>query len=98
MSADGTAGGGPIETDAVIIGAGPVGLCAVFEIGLVDIKADVIDILAKPGAQCSELYPEKPIYDIPGLPVVTGQGLTDALMAQIKPFGATFHLGQRVDA
>jgi thioredoxin reductase (NADPH) len=98
MSADGTAGGAPIETDAVIIGAGPVGLFAVFELGLVDIKAHVIDILDKPGGQCSELYPEKPIYDIPGLPVVTGQGLTDALMAQIKPFGATFHLGQRVDA
>jgi thioredoxin reductase (NADPH) len=98
MSADGTAGGAPIETDAVIIGAGPVGLFAVFELGLVDIKAHVIDILDKPGGQCSELYPEKPIYDIPGIPYVTGQGLTDALMAQIKPFGATFHLGQRVDS
>jgi thioredoxin reductase (NADPH) len=98
MAADGTAGGGPIETDAVIIGAGPVGLFAVFELGLVDIKAHVIDILDKPGGQCAELYPEKPIYDIPGLPIVTGQGLTDALMAQIKPFGAAFHLGQRVDS
>ncbi|KAB2910417.1 MAG: NAD(P)/FAD-dependent oxidoreductase [Hyphomicrobiaceae bacterium] len=97
MSADGTQGATPIETDALIIGAGPVGLFAVFELGLVDIKAHVIDILDKPGGQCAELYPEKPIYDIPGLPVVTGQGLTDALMAQIKPFGATFHLGQRVD-
>ena len=96
--ADGTAGGAPIETDAVIIGAGPVGLFAVFELGLVDIKAHVIDILDKPGGQCAELYPEKPIYDIPGLPIVTGQGLTDALMAQIKPFGAAFHLQQRVDA
>jgi thioredoxin reductase (NADPH) len=96
--ADGTAGGAPIETDAVIIGGGPVGLFAVFELGLVDIKAHVIDILDKPGGQCAELYPEKPIYDIPGLPVVTGQGLTDALMAQIKPFGAAFHLQQRVDA
>jgi thioredoxin reductase (NADPH) len=74
-----------------------VGLFAVFELGLLDIKAHLIDILEKPGGQCAELYPEKPIYDIPGLPVVTGQGLTDALMAQIKPFGATFHLGQRVD-
>ncbi len=90
--------GAPVETDAVIIGAGPVGLFAVFELGLVDIKAHVIDILDKVGGQCAELYPEKPIYDIPGLPIVTGQGLTDALMAQIKPFGATFHLGQRVDA
>ena len=97
MAADGTAGGGPIETDAVIIGAGPVGLFAVFELGLVDIKAHVIDILDRPGGQCAELYPEKPIYDIPGLPIVTGQGLTDALMAQIKPFGATFHFSQRVD-
>ena len=97
MSADGTAGA-PIETDAAIVGAGPVGLFAVFELGLVDIKAHVIDILDKPGGQCSELYPEKPIYDIPGIPYVTGQGLTDALMAQIRPFGATFHLGQRVDA
>ena len=78
----------PIETDAVIIGAGPVGLFAVFELGLVDIKAHVIDILDKPGGQCAELYPEKPIYDIPGLPIVTGQELTDRLLEQIKPFGA----------
>lgn len=98
MAADGTASGTPIETDAVIIGGGPVGLFAVFELGLVDIKSHVIDILDKAGGQCAELYPEKPIYDIPGLPIVTGQGLTEALMAQIKPFGANFHLGQRVDA
>ncbi len=89
--------GAAIETDCVIIGAGPVGLFAVFELGLVDIKAHVIDILDKVGGQCSELYPEKPIYDIPALPVVTGQGLTDRLMVQIKPFGATFHLGERID-
>jgi thioredoxin reductase (NADPH) len=88
----------PIETDAVIIGAGPVGLFAVFELGLLDIKAHVIDILEKPGGQCAELYPEKPIYDIPGLPIVTGQELTDRLLTQIKPFAAAFHLGQRVDA
>jgi thioredoxin reductase (NADPH) len=87
-----------IETDAVIIGAGPVGLFSVFELGLVDIKCHVIDILGKVGGQCAELYPEKPIYDIPGLPVVTGQELTDRLMEQIKPFGAEFHLGERVDA
>jgi len=87
----------PIETDCVIIGAGPVGLFAVFELGLVDIKAHVVDILDKPGGQCAELYPDKPIYDIPGLPVVTGQELTERLMEQIKPFGATFHLGERVD-
>jgi thioredoxin reductase (NADPH) len=91
-------GSGPIETDAIIIGAGPVGLFAVFELGLVDIKAHVIDILDRPGGQCAELYPEKPIYDIPGLPIVTGQGLTDRLMEQIKPFGATFHLGEQVEA
>jgi thioredoxin reductase (NADPH) len=99
MAADGTAGGGGlIETDAVIIGGGPVGLFAVFELGLLDIKAHVIDILDRPGGQCAELYPEKPIYDIPGLPIVTGQGLTDALMTQIKPFGATFHFSQRVES
>lgn len=88
---------GPTETDVVIIGAGPVGLFAVFELGLVDIRCHVIDILDKVGGQCSELYPEKPIYDIPALPVVTGQDLTDRLMDQIKPFGATFHLAQRID-
>jgi thioredoxin reductase (NADPH) len=98
MAADGTASPAPIETDALIIGGGPAGLFAVFELGLVDIKAHVVDILDKPGGQCAELYPEKPIYDIPGLPIVTGQGLTDALLAQVKPFGATFHWGQRVDA
>jgi len=87
----------PIETDAVIIGAGPVGLFAVFELGLVDIKAHVIDILDKPGGQCAELYPDKPIYDIPGLPIVTGQEITDRLMEQIKPFGATFHLSEQVE-
>jgi len=87
----------PIETDCVIIGAGPVGLFAVFELGLVDIKAHVVDILDKPGGQCAELYPDKPIYDIPALPVVTGQELTDRLLEQIKPFAPTFHLGERVD-
>ena len=87
-----------IKTDAVIVGAGPVGVFAVFELGLVDVKAHVIDILDRPGGQCAELYPEKPIYDIPGLTIVTGQELTDKLMDQIKPFGATFHFGQRVDS
>jgi thioredoxin reductase (NADPH) len=95
--ADGVGGAAPLEADAVIIGAGPVGLFAIFELGLVDIKAHVIDILDRPGGQCAELYPEKPIYDIPGLPYVTGQGLTDKLLAQIKPFAATFHFSQRVD-
>jgi len=97
MGADGVGGGVPIETDVIIIGAGPVGLFAVFELGLVDIKAHVVDILDKPGGQCAELYPEKPIYDIPGIPYVTGQLLTDQLMTQIKPFGATFHFNQRID-
>ena len=85
-----------IKTDVVIIGAGPVGLFAVFELGLLDIKAHLVDILDKAGGQCAELYPEKPIYDIPGIPYVTGQGLTDELMEQIKPFSPTFHLGQMV--
>ena len=87
---------GEIETDAVIIGAGPVGLFAVFELGLLDIKAHLVDILPKIGGQCSELYPEKPIYDIPGYPVVKGQELTDSLMKQIEPFQPVFHLEQMV--
>ena len=87
---------GPIETDAVIVGAGPVGLFQVFELGLLEIKAHVIDSLAYPGGQPVELYPDKPIYDIPAIPVCTGQELTDALLKQIEPFGATFHLGQEV--
>jgi thioredoxin reductase (NADPH) len=85
-----------IKTDVLIIGAGPIGLFAVFELGLLDIKAHLVDILDKVGGQCAELYPEKPIYDIPAVPLITGQGLTEALMAQIKPFGATFHLGEMV--
>jgi thioredoxin reductase (NADPH) len=87
----------PIKTDALIIGAGPCGLFAVFELGLLDIKAHLIDILDKIGGQCAELYPEKPIYDIPGVPYTTAQGLVDALMAQIKPFGARFHLQEMVE-
>src|SRR5579862_3686381 len=86
----------PIQTDVLIIGAGPCGLFAVFELGLLDIRAHLIDILDKVGGQCAELYPEKPIYDIPGLPIVTGQGLTDALMLQIKPFSPAFHLNEMV--
>src|SRR5258708_15016535 len=86
-----------IKTDVLIIGAGPCGLFAVFELGLLDMKAHVLDILDKIGGQCAELYPEKAIYDIPGLPYVTGQGLCDALLAQIKPFGATFHLQEMVE-
>ena len=86
-----------IKTDAVIVGAGPCGLFAVFELGLLDIKAHVIDILPKAGGQCSELYPEKPIYDIPGFPLVTGQGLVDNLLKQIEPFHPTFHYNEQVD-
>ncbi len=88
----------PIKTDALIIGAGPVGLFAVFELGLVDVKAHLVDILDKIGGQCAELYPEKPIYDIPGLPKVTAQGLVDALMEQIKPFNPQFHLNEMVES
>jgi thioredoxin reductase (NADPH) len=86
----------PIQTDAVIVGAGPVGLFQVFELGLLEIKAHIIDSLAYPGGQCIELYPDKPIYDIPAVPVGTGKELTDNLLKQIEPFGATFHLGQEV--
>jgi thioredoxin reductase (NADPH) len=87
-----------IETDAVIVGAGPVGLFQVFELGLLEIKAHIIDSLAYPGGQCIELYPDKPIYDIPAVPVCTGKELTDNLLKQIEPFGTTFHLGQEVTA
>jgi thioredoxin reductase (NADPH) len=87
----------PIKTDVLIIGAGPCGLFAVFELGLLDIKAHLVDILDKIGGQCAELYPEKPIYDIPGIPYVTGAGLTNALLEQIKPFGPTFHLQEMVE-
>ena len=86
----------PIEADAVIIGAGPVGLFQVFELGLLEIKAHVIDSLTAVGGQCVELYPDKPIYDIPAVPVCTGQELTDNLLKQIEPFEPTFHLGQEV--
>jgi thioredoxin reductase (NADPH) len=87
-----------VETDVAIIGAGPVGLFAVFELGLLDLKTHLVDILDRPGGQCTELYPEKPIYDIPGLPIVTGQDLAHRLMEQIKPFGAQFHLSQMASA
>ena len=85
------------KTDVIIIGAGPVGLFAVFELGLLDMKAHLVDILDKPGGQCAELYPEKPIYDIPAWPVISGQELTDKLMEQIKPFAPVFHLGQMAE-
>ena len=86
----------PIETDALIIGAGPVGLYQVFQLGLLEIKSHVIDALPYPGGQCIELYPDKPIYDIPGLLRTTGRELTGSLLAQIKPFDAPLHLGQMV--
>ena len=85
-----------IETDVVIVGAGPAGLFAVFELGLHDIRSHLIDILPRAGGQCSELYPEKPIYDIPGHPMITGAGLIDNLLAQIEPFRPTFHFDQLV--
>src|SRR6185312_7572093 len=85
-----------IITDVVVVGAGPVGLFAVFELGLLDLKCHLVDILDRPGGQCAELYPEKPIYDIPGFPVVTGQGLVDKLMQQIEPFGPAFTFNRMV--
>ncbi len=86
------------ETDVLIIGAGPVGLFAVFELGLLGLRSRLIDTLDRPGGQCAELYPEKPIYDIPGLPSVTGQELTDRLMRQAAPFEPEFRFGQRVES
>ena len=85
-----------IQTDALVIGAGPVGLFQVFQLGLLDIKAHVVDALPHPGGQCVELYADKPIYDIPGTPRTTGRELVASLLEQIKPFGASFHLGQEV--
>jgi thioredoxin reductase (NADPH) len=85
-----------VETDVAIIGAGPVGLFAVFELGLLDLKSHLIDILDRPGGQCAELYPEKPIYDIPAWPVISAQGLVDQLMKQIAPFEPTFTFGEMV--
>jgi thioredoxin reductase (NADPH) len=92
------AAAGPIETDALIVGAGPVGLFQVFELGLLDIRAHVVDALPYPGGQCVELYADKPIYDLPAIKVCTGQELTDRLLAQIAPFGPVFHFGQEVAA
>lgn len=90
--------GRPIETDAVVIGAGPVGLFQVFELGLLDIRAHVVDALPAAGGQCIELYPDKPIYDIPALPVASGRELAARLLQQIAPFSPQFHLGQQVAA
>ena len=96
QQAGGHPGGQPLEIDALIVGAGPVGLFQVFELGLLEIKAHVIDSLKVVGGQCVELYPDKPIYDIPAVPICTGQELTDNLLKQIEPFEPTFHLGQEV--
>lgn len=85
-------------TDVVVVGAGPVGLFSVFELGLLDLKVHLIDILDRAGGQCTELYPEKPIYDIPAWPTITGQELTDRLMEQISPFSPVFHFGQMVES
>jgi thioredoxin reductase (NADPH) len=87
-----------IKTDVLIVGAGPCGLFAVFELGLLDMRVHLVDILDKIGGQCAELYPEKPIYDIPGIPLITGHGLTEALVEQVKPFNPTFHLNEMVES
>jgi len=87
-----------IQTECVIIGAGPVGLFAVFELGLLGMKCEIVDSLAHPGGQCTELYPDKPIYDIPALPVCGAQELVDRLLKQIEPFHAGMHFGQEVVA
>lgn len=87
-----------ITTDMIIIGAGPVGLFAVFEAGLLGLKCHLIDNLDRPGGQCIELYPEKPIYDIPSRPMVTGKELVDDLVTQIEPFDPTFHLNQQAES
>jgi thioredoxin reductase (NADPH) len=85
-----------IKTDVVIVGAGPCGLFQVFELGLLGLKAEVVDSIRQPGGQCTELYPDKPIYDIPAIPECTGEELTDALLKQIEPFKAGMHLGEEV--
>ena len=85
-----------IDTDVVIIGAGPCGLFQVFELGLLGLKAEVVDSITQPGGQCAELYPDKPIYDIPAVPVCTGLELTANLLKQIEPFKPGMNLGQEV--
>lgn len=85
------------QTDVLIIGAGPVGLFAVFELGLLDLKCHLIDILDRPGGQCAELYPEKPIYDIPAWPIISAQELVDKLMEQIAPFNPGFTFNRMVN-
>jgi len=84
------------DTDVVIVGAGPCGLFQVFELGLLGLKAEVVDSIRQPGGQCTELYPDKPIYDIPAIPICTGEELTEALLKQIEPFNCGMHLGEEV--
>ena len=96
VAADGAATAGPITCDALVIGAGPVGLFQVFQLGLQGIAAEVVDALPVPGGQCIELYPDKPIYDIPAVQVCTGRELVARLLQQITPFAPRFHLGQEV--
>ena len=86
-----------IKTDAIIIGAGPTGLFAVHQLGIIGLKCEVVDNLHRAGGQCIELYPDKPIYDIPAVPECTGEDLTNNLLKQIEPFKANFHLGERVE-
>jgi thioredoxin reductase (NADPH) len=86
----------PIKTDALIVGAGPCGLFQIFELGLLGVKADILDSLPTPGGQCTELYPDKPIYDIPAIPICSAQELIDNLLKQVEPFHPTFHLGEEV--
>ncbi len=85
-----------IDTDVVIVGAGPCGLFQVFELGLLGLKAEVVDSIRQPGGQCTELYPDKPIYDVPAIPICTGEELTDALLKQIEPFNCGMHLDEEV--
>ncbi|MCY4057243.1 MAG: NAD(P)/FAD-dependent oxidoreductase, partial [Gammaproteobacteria bacterium] len=85
-----------LQTDVVIVGAGPCGIFQIFELGLLGIKAHIVDALPEPGGQCAELYPDKPIYDIPAIPVCNAQELVEKLMEQIKPFDAVFHLESQV--
>jgi thioredoxin reductase (NADPH) len=85
-----------IKTDVVVVGAGPCGLFQVFELGLLGLKTEIIDTLRQPGGQCTELYPDKPIYDIPAIPMCTGDELTEALLKQIEPFSAGMHYGEEV--
>ena len=86
----------PIECDALVIGAGPVGLFQVFQLGLLEISCHVVDALPFAGGQCVQLYADKPIYDIPGTPVTTGGGLVESLLRQVEPFSPEFHLGGQV--